>query len=166
MKGTQAFCFYHKKKVVYICNSFSCLCFSFHSASLTKQQKQTWELDGFHFEGENVTPAVLDCCSYCDLILLAHCWTMMTTMPGGDVIHCWSGKIAQRVPVGVTLALLPKVIFKIHHFCIWCFIPFLPGPPIPVGVDVQVESLDTISEVDMVRLNSLLVKISKFCFNR
>lgn len=26
----------------------------------------------------------------------------------------------------------------------------LPGPPIPVGVDVQVESLDTISEVDMV----------------
>lgn len=25
------------------------------------------------------------------------------------------------------------------------------GPPIPVGVDVQVESLDTISEVDMVR---------------
>lgn len=24
------------------------------------------------------------------------------------------------------------------------------GPPIPVGVDVQVESLDTISEVDMV----------------
>lgn len=29
-----------------------------------------------------------------------------------------------------------------------CF--FLAGPPIPVGVDVQVESLDTISEVDMV----------------
>lgn len=26
----------------------------------------------------------------------------------------------------------------------------LAGPPIPVGVDVQVESLDTISEVDMV----------------
>lgn len=26
----------------------------------------------------------------------------------------------------------------------------LTGPPIPVGVDVQVESLDTISEVDMV----------------
>lgn len=29
---------------------------------------------------------------------------------------------------------------------------FFAGPPIPVGVDVQVESLDTISEVDMVRL--------------
>ena len=28
--------------------------------------------------------------------------------------------------------------------------PFISGPPIPVGVDVQVESLDTISEVDMV----------------
>lgn len=31
-------------------------------------------------------------------------------------------------------------------------ISFLLGPPIPVGVDVQVESLDTISEVDMVRI--------------
>lgn len=31
------------------------------------------------------------------------------------------------------------------HFPIW-----ISGPPIPVGVDVQVESLDTISEVDMV----------------
>lgn len=29
--------------------------------------------------------------------------------------------------------------------------PAFGGPPIPVGVDVQVESLDTISEVDMVR---------------
>lgn len=29
--------------------------------------------------------------------------------------------------------------------------PFLAGPAIPVGVDVQVESLDSISEVDMVR---------------
>lgn len=29
--------------------------------------------------------------------------------------------------------------------------PLLAGPAIPVGVDVQVESLDSISEVDMVR---------------
>lgn len=28
----------------------------------------------------------------------------------------------------------------------------VPGPAVPVGVDVQVESLDTISEVDMVCL--------------
>lgn len=28
---------------------------------------------------------------------------------------------------------------------------FIAGPAIPVGVDVQVESLDSISEVDMVR---------------
>lgn len=33
----------------------------------------------------------------------------------------------------------------VHLFSIW-----ISGPPIPVGVDVQVESLDTISEVDMV----------------
>lgn len=33
----------------------------------------------------------------------------------------------------------------LHLFSIW-----ISGPPIPVGVDVQVESLDTISEVDMV----------------
>lgn len=29
------------------------------------------------------------------------------------------------------------------------------GPPIPVGVDVQVESIDTISEVDMVSIKAL-----------
>jgi len=28
---------------------------------------------------------------------------------------------------------------------------FFSGPAVPVGVDVQVESLDSISEVDMVR---------------
>lgn len=32
---------------------------------------------------------------------------------------------------------------------------FILGPPIPVGVDVQVESLDTISEVDMVSKKQL-----------
>lgn len=40
--------------------------------------------------------------------------------------------------------------------CLTRFIPtfnFFPlGPAIPVGVDVQVESLDSISEVDMVRV--------------
>lgn len=30
------------------------------------------------------------------------------------------------------------------------FVLFFAGPAIPVGVDVQVESLDSISEVDMV----------------
>jgi len=33
---------------------------------------------------------------------------------------------------------------------------FPPGPAIPVGVDVQVESLDSISEVDMVRVTEEL----------
>lgn len=37
------------------------------------------------------------------------------------------------------------VTCAVHLFSIW-----ISGPPIPVGVDVQVESLDTISEVDMV----------------
>lgn len=32
---------------------------------------------------------------------------------------------------------------------------FFSGPPIPVGVDVQVESIDTISEVDMVSMTEL-----------
>lgn len=35
--------------------------------------------------------------------------------------------------------------------CSPVFSPLSPGPAIPVGVDVQVESLDSISEVDMVR---------------
>lgn len=35
-------------------------------------------------------------------------------------------------------------LFLMINFC-------LEGPAIPVGVDVQVESLDSISEVDMVR---------------
>lgn len=151
MKDTQAFCFYHYKKWYMFVTASAVFVFLFTRC---------------HFEEENMTPAVLECCSYCDLIILSHRWTVMTMTPAGDVIHCWSGKIAHRVPVGVTLARLPKVMFKIHHFCISCFVPFLPGPPIPVGVDVQVESLDTISEVDMVRLNRLLIKIPKFYFNR
>lgn len=42
------------------------------------------------------------------------------------------------------------------------------GPPIPVGVDVQVESLDTISEVDMVstlRLSAFTKKLVKNTMN-
>lgn len=31
-----------------------------------------------------------------------------------------------------------------------------PGPSIPVGVDVQVESLDSISEVDMVSIHFMI----------
>lgn len=36
--------------------------------------------------------------------------------------------------------------------CVWFFFVFFLGPAIPVGVDVQVESLDSISEVDMVSI--------------
>lgn len=35
-----------------------------------------------------------------------------------------------------------------------------PGPGVSVGVDVQVESLDAISEVDMVRLDCI---VGMFC---
>lgn len=35
-----------------------------------------------------------------------------------------------------------------------CFICYCKGSPIPVGIDVQVESIDSISEVDMVSLSS------------
>lgn len=41
------------------------------------------------------------------------------------------------------LCSLPEYLLMME-FC-------LTGPAIPVGVDVQVESLDSISEVDMVR---------------
>lgn len=36
--------------------------------------------------------------------------------------------------------------------CVCVFFVFFLGPAIPVGVDVQVESLDSISEVDMVSI--------------
>lgn len=36
--------------------------------------------------------------------------------------------------------------------CVCVFFCFFLGPAIPVGVDVQVESLDSISEVDMVSI--------------
>lgn len=39
---------------------------------------------------------------------------------------------------------------QIYTFSTLNFFPL--GPAIPVGVDVQVESLDSISEVDMVRV--------------
>lgn len=39
----------------------------------------------------------------------------------------------------------------------------LPGPAVPVGVDVQVESLDAISEVDMVGFGQRLCITSTPC---
>lgn len=50
--------------------------------------------------------------------------------------------------------ILMTEIFSLVFFYVCSLYSFflVLGPPIPVGVDVQVESLDTISEVDMVSI--------------
>lgn len=53
-----------------------------------------------------------------------------------------------------TQEVADKVTCVVHLFSIW-----ISGPPIPVGVDVQVESLDTISEVDMVSSDDTYIYI-------
>lgn len=57
-----------------------------------------------------------------------------------------------------TQEVADKVTCVVHLFSIW-----ISGPPIPVGVDVQVESLDTISEVDMVSSDDTYIYIF-LCF--
>lgn len=51
----------------------------------------------------------------------------------------------------------PAVKLQVYfHICLLMIYFCLAGPAIPVGVDVQVESLDSISEVDMVRKPMLM----------
>lgn len=56
---------------------------------------------------------------------------------------------------------------QVYQICVHPRVPFSdpheafcsPGPAVPVGVDVQVESLDSISEVDMVSRSELFLTL-------